>query len=197
MPTTYGNHWAWAIDVDSLLAGGAVDDTIVIEPSPGDPLPGSSGLDGRDTAVTALLRVDLSALTLEDGDSIQLLRGSSSEAIDGGLFLSLLLKKSNGQYLLQARTRDDAEAIQKTGWATLSAQHDLAIQWRASSAPGADDGALRYWADGAILGQLVGLDNDTKRIEALAFGAHRSVLSQSTGSLGELRLSDLASFPGQ
>lgn len=193
-----GSTWSWAIDVDQLRASSTIEDAILVEPSPGDPVPGNSLLDGRDTAATALLRLDLEDLTLEDGESIQLIRGSSSENIDGGLFLSLQLIREDDQYWLVARTRDDDGSIQKTPWSALShTQHDLALQWRAGSADGADDGVLRFWIDGRMAGERLDLDNDTWTIEALAFGAHRSVLGTSSTPRGKLLLSDLASFPGQ
>lgn len=202
--TSAPGSWAWAIDVDSLVDANGIDDTVLIDSSPGDQAPNGQIMAGRDTATTALLRVDFKHLNLGEGDSIRLLRGSGSVNLNGGLHLSLVMHRLNGLYRVRVTVReDDAEngqgvTFKTTPWYVLggASLHDFAVQWRASSADGADDGEVRLWVDGQFAGENLNVDNDSKVMETLAFGAHRSILSNS-GSLGTIYFDDLASFPGQ
>ena len=59
-----------------------------------------------------------------------------------------------------------------TPWtAVTDASHFLEIGWRAASSAAIHDGALRWWIDGDLQGKNTNLDNDTRRIDSVLWGA--------------------------
>jgi hypothetical protein len=49
--------------------------------------------------------------------------------------------------------------------------HPIEIDWQAATASSANDGSLIFWIDGIQKASIAGVDNDTKRIDSLRFGA--------------------------
>jgi hypothetical protein len=71
-----------------------------------------------------------------------------------------------------AAAKDTASGFATTSWFTMTnAWHAIEIDWRASSAPGANSGGLTLWIDGVQSANLTGVDNDTRRIESARLGA--------------------------
>ena len=56
------------------------------------------------------------------------------------------------------------------------------IDWRASTASGANNGGLTLWIDGTQRANLIGIDNDTRRIDRVQLGAVMGVDSGTRGS---------------
>jgi hypothetical protein len=55
------------------------------------------------------------------------------------------------------------------------------LDWRASTAAGANNGGLTFWIDGVQQANLTGVDNDTRRIDRVRLGA---VSGLDSGTLG-------------
>jgi hypothetical protein len=55
------------------------------------------------------------------------------------------------------------------------------VDWRTSTAAGANNGGLTLWIDGVQQANLTGVDNDTRRIERVRLGA---VAGIDTGTRG-------------
>jgi hypothetical protein len=87
--------------------------------------------------------------------------------------LRVEFRRSSGLYQLRAQLLNDTT----NGWTTSSyftisdAPHFVELNWRASTAAGANNGGLTFWIDGAQQVDLTGIDNDTRRIESARLGA--------------------------
>jgi RHS repeat-associated protein len=85
---------------------------------------------------------------------------------------SLNLRYSSGDYQLSMGTSDESAGWRSTPWLTIADQmHVIEFDWQTASAAGANNGALYLWVDNQLVGALVGLDNDTLRIEQIQLGA--------------------------
>jgi hypothetical protein len=90
-------------------------------------------------------------------------------------------------YQVRALLLNDSKTIISTNWLPLSdAPHALELDWRASTAAGANNGSLTFWiygiqqadltgVDQVRLGAVSGVDNGTRGIYFFdAFESHRS-----------------------
>jgi hypothetical protein len=69
-----------------------------------------------------------------------------------------------------------------TNWFTINdAPHFIELDWRAATVPGANDGGITLWIDGAQQADLIGVDNDTRRIDRVRLGALTGI---DTGTRG-------------
>jgi len=59
--------------------------------------------------------------------------------------------------------------------------HYIKLDWKASSAAGANNGYVTLWIDGAQKANLTGVDNDTRLIDRIRLGA---VAGLDTGTRG-------------
>ena len=86
-----------------------------------------------------------------------------------------------------AETSVVAEALLVDGWRAV------ALDWRASSAAGANDGRLDLWIDGVAQTGLAGLDSDTLRVDHVRWGAVGGI---DAGTEGSLQLDEFESRRG-
>lgn len=116
-------------------------------------------------------RLDPATAGLAQGDSFVLAGGSDTDALHGGEHLRLRLRAFDGALELRAEEKDDADVVRATAWTPLGAGvQTVELQWRAAGGPEADDGWVRLWLDGDERGELVGLDNDGRRVESFRLG---------------------------
>ncbi|HVQ30331.1 MAG TPA: hypothetical protein VMV21_12160, partial [Vicinamibacteria bacterium] len=95
----------------------------------------------------------------------------------------VVLRKTGGQYAVQAYTRLDSGALSATPAVNVTdAPHAIAFAWQRASGAGANNGGFLLAIDGATIGSLTGLDNDTGAIEAVRLG----VLGLTQGTAGTL-----------
>jgi Matrixin len=105
---------------------------------------------------------------------------------------TLSLRVAAGGPEIQARVRRDDGRNAATSFVPLpldAGAHAIEIDWRRSSAPGADDGRFEMWVDGASTAVLDRLDNDLYLVEHARLG----VMGASTAASGTLRLDDFVS----
>jgi len=89
----------------------------------------------------------------------------------------------NRNYQVYAGLVRDAGSWVNSGWMNLSdAPHTIEIEWRASTAAGANNGVLTLWVDGVQRASLTGIDNDTKRIENVRLGAVEGIDTRTRGT---------------
>ncbi len=145
--------------------------------------------------VTALMRLDTSALNLGHGDSMRIMRSSNLDTLASGFQLSLILQRWNYDYRVQLVGIGNSSGLRTSAWYTLpDTTVDLAIQWRAAD-PGADNGQMRLWEGGTLVSEHLGLDNEGQRVESLGFGVFNLTFSGDVRVWpGTLRLDDLASI---
>jgi hypothetical protein len=87
------------------------------------------------------------------------------------------------RYDVRAKILNDGNTYANTAWTTLTnARHSLEIDWRASTAPGANNGSVTMWVDGAETGAATAIDNDTRRIEAVQLGAVSGIDASTRGT---------------
>ncbi|MEM7350601.1 MAG: hypothetical protein AAF657_07330 [Acidobacteriota bacterium] len=176
--------WGLSINIDDLRVLSRAIDAVVIDNSP-----------AQATSLTGLLHVNTVDLDLENYEAIRLVRGASGDSMSGNRHLSLVLKRFDGQYRIQARAKSDSGAWHGTPWHPLTGnEHDLVVRWNQSSGPGSNDGEIHLWVGGVLVGSKLGIDNDSRVIESVAFGAHEPNLNFSHTIRGDLYLDDLASF---
>jgi hypothetical protein len=97
--------------------------------------------------------------------------------------LQLELRFQSTGYELRALLLNDGKGWISTSWIPLSdAPHALELDWRAASAPGANNGGLTFWIDGIQQADLTGVDNDTRRIEQVRLGAASGVDNGTRGT---------------
>ena len=89
----------------------------------------------------------------------------------------------NGVYQVRASILNDSSTFSSTAWHTISdGPHPIEFDWLASSAPGANNGSVTLWIDGAQKEIRGGIDNDTRRVESIRLGAVSGVDSGTRGT---------------
>jgi hypothetical protein len=98
------------------------------------------------------------------------------------LVVRLQFRRSSNLYQVQASILNDGTTWRSSTWQTISdAPHQIKLDWRAATAPGANDGRLTLWIDAVQKGDLTAVDNDTRRIDRARLGA---VTGIDTGTRG-------------
>ncbi|MCE7989771.1 MAG: hypothetical protein DYG89_52160 [Caldilinea sp. CFX5] len=99
------------------------------------------------------------------------------------VMLRLEFRLYNGAYQLRGALRRDDGAWQTSSWSAISdAPHALELDWRAATAPGANNGGLTFWIDGVQKAALSGTDNDTLRVDRIRLGAIAGLDAGAQGS---------------
>jgi hypothetical protein len=183
-----GNLTAWSSSVvdggdlstssSAALIGGQglqalIDDNnalVVIDESP-----------ALETRYRARFYFDPNSIPMAIGDAHLIFLGSSGGGAIQQLQLELRFQATG--YEVRALLVNDAKAWISTSWLTLSdAPHALELDWRASTAIGANNGGLTFWIDGLQQADLTGVDNDTRRIDQVRLGAVSGVDNGTRGT---------------
>jgi hypothetical protein len=89
----------------------------------------------------------------------------------GTSVMQIEIRYSGTAYQLRAGLVTDGGSLTNTSLYTISdASHVIEIDWRASSAPGANNGGLSLWIDEVQQTGISNADNDTRRIESVRLG---------------------------
>ena len=122
---------------------------------------------------------DPNSITMASGNAHYIFYGSTGTSTD---VLRIEFRRSSGLYQLQAALRNDKSTWTVSSWFTISdAPHFLELDWRASTAAGANNGGLTFWIDGVQQANLTGVDNDTRRIDRIRLGAVSGLDSGTSG----------------
>ena len=141
----------------------------------------------------ALFRVDFSALVLDQGDRVELIRASEGPSLGTGMILRLLVRDSGGGLQIRLRARDAHDTWRSTAWSPISSQlHHLAVRWQA----GEGDGFAGLWIDGLEAARLTGLANADQGVGVLGVGVLNPLLAPHHGDLPEslIRLDEVTFF---
>ena len=90
--------------------------------------------------------------------------------------------RAGSPYKVDAYVRKDNNGWVYVGWTTITDDvHAIEVDWRASSASGANDGGLTWWVDGTQKGSTSSVDNDTHRIDRVLvrFGGNAAISGAS------------------
>jgi hypothetical protein len=101
----------------------------------------------------------------------------------GTVVMQVEFRFSNSQYQIRASLLNDNTSFTSTAWFTISdAPHPVELDWRASTAAGANNGGLTLWIDGVQKADLTGVDNDTRRIDSIRLGAVAGINNGTRGT---------------
>jgi len=133
-----------------------------------------------ETRYRARFYFDPNSIPMAIGDAHLIFLGSSGGGTVQHLQLELRFQATG--YEVRALLMNDVKTMVSTSWFPLSdASHALELDWRASTAAGANNGGLTFWMDGIQQADLTGVDNDTRRIDQVRLGAASGV---DTGTRG-------------
>lgn len=141
-----------------------------------------------ETTYRLSLRFDPNTLNYPVGENFYLV-----DVKDVGNISRMGLQYSaNNGHRLRLFAREDSNVLTESPWFIApNGDQELELEWRQSSAPGANDGTAIFHLDGALKTALDCLDSDAVVISATAIGASRGI---ETGGSGSLYLDQFASF---
>ena len=166
-----------SVTLNAALAGrfgmsALVDDNTAIHVTDDRPN-GESGYQVR-------FRFDPNGMAMANGNLHALFYGYSGTST---LVLKLEMRFATGQYQVRAAVRNDAAAWTNSAWFVISdAPHLLQLNWRAATAIGANNGRLAFRLDGVLKSNLLGIDNDTRRLDRVRLGALTGIDNGTRGS---------------
>jgi hypothetical protein len=123
--------------------------------------------------------LDPNSIGMDDGDSLAVFRGYSSNSTP----LVIYLSATSGGYQLQLVVIDDGGNLL---WSDLVQLGDgpqqIDLDWAAGTAPGANDGSVTFEVNGEPALLLVSLDNDGHRLDEVRLGAVGGIDGGTRGS---------------
>jgi hypothetical protein len=94
----------------------------------------------------------------------------------------LQIRYSGHGFQLRSGVMSDRSRWSYTSWITLSqAWQPIELSWNASTAPGANNGNLTLWLDGAQIASLTVIDNDQQNIDKVSLGVVDGMDSTTQG----------------
>ena len=129
---------------------------------------------------TANFRFDPNSISMRSGNAHYLFYGYTGTST---IVTRIELRYYSGHYELRANIRNDGSTWYNTAWVTLTdAPHQVALEWRASTAAGANNGLVSLSVDGGAPVSLTNIDNDTRRIDRIRFGPAGGLDSGTRGT---------------
>jgi|GEM_PF-5064998 len=133
-----------------------------------------------ETRYRARFYFDPNSVVMSNGNANYIFYGYTVTSTD---VLRIEFRRSSGAYQLQAAARNDKSSWSASNWVTISdAPHFVELDWRASTAAGANNGSLTFWIDAIQQANLTGIDNDTRRIDRVRLGAVSGLDSGTSGT---------------
>jgi calcineurin-like phosphoesterase family protein len=123
---------------------------------------------------------DPNSLPMASGDAHFIFKGFAGTSTE---VLRMEFRYFSGAYQSRAFLLDDGTIWTGTNWFTLSdAPNIIELDWRASTAVGANNGGLTLWINGTQQQDLTGIDNDTRRIDRSRLGALTGIDAGTRGT---------------
>jgi hypothetical protein len=126
---------------------------------------------------------------MADGDEFKI--AVIEDASDFIAYLDLEYTTAGG-YKIRLYTRNDLAGYNSSGLSSTAAGSGpvtILARWKASSAAGADDGAMQWYEDGVYKNQLTGIDNDTMTVDRFTLGSRHG--QQDVGTSGDILFKDI------
>ena len=122
------------------------------------------------------------SLTMSNGNAFYIFDGINLWTGDSVFRIELI--RESGVYKLRVRIMNDAYIYTTGSKFTIgNAWRPIEIEWQASSAPGANNGFLTLWIDGALKQTISTIDNDQHKIGEIQLGAVSGIDSGTSGSM--------------
>jgi hypothetical protein len=100
--------------------------------------------------------------------------------------LVIELRKNGNSFQIRAGLLNDRGRWSYTGWTMLPNSPNpwkaIELDWRASTAAGANNGGLILWLNGTQVANLTGIDNDLQKVDWAALGAVNGIDSTTRGT---------------
>jgi hypothetical protein len=145
-----------------------------------NPIYVSDASPNAETRYRARFYFDPNSIAMSSNDSHYIFYGYSGTST---VVLRMELRFSKGSYQIRVALRNDSSSWTSSSWFTISdTAHILEIDWRASTASGANKGGLTLWIDTTQRANLSGVDNDTRRIDSIQLGAISGIDSGTRGT---------------
>ena len=123
---------------------------------------------------------DPNSITMVNNDAHYLFYGYSGSS---AVVLRVEFRLNKSRHQLRTAIRNDSNSWTNSSWFTISdAPHFIELDWRASTASGANNGGLTLWIDDVPRANLTGVDNDTRRIDRVQLGAVAGIDSGTRGT---------------
>ena len=120
------------------------------------------------------------SITMASGNAHYLLYGLTGTGV---VTVRLEFGWSGTSYRIRAAASNNSTTFTTTPWFNISnAPHYIEIDWRAATGSGTNDGGLTLWVDGTQRANLTGINNNTRRIESVRFGAVAGIDSGTRGA---------------
>jgi hypothetical protein len=123
---------------------------------------------------------DPNSISMANGNAHFILYGYSGVS---PIVLRVEFRRFNHTYQLRAGILSDADIWSDTSWVTITdASHFIELDWRAATPAGANNGGLTLWIDGIQQANLIGVDNDSHRIDRVRWGTVAGVDNKTRGA---------------
>jgi hypothetical protein len=122
---------------------------------------------------------DPNSITMTSGANHFIFYGySGSKAV-----LRVQFRFSNGAYQIRAGLQNNGSSWTDTSYMAISdAPHAIEVNWKAATGSGANNGTLTFWIDGAQVGSVSGIANDTHKIDSIRLGAVNAIDAGTSGT---------------
>lgn len=141
----------------------------------------SDATPANETRYRARFYFDPNSISMSSGNSFYMFYGYNAA---NTVLLRIEFRYASGTYQLRVNTLNDSGTWLSTTYINLSdSVHYVEIDWRASSAAGANNGVVTLWLDGVQRANLTGVDNDTRRIDRVSLGVVAGIDSRTRGTL--------------
>ncbi len=132
-----------------------------------------------ETHYRARFKFDPNSIVMANGDSHTLFRSTSGMTS----MVYITIGVTNGLHTIQFGVFSDTGAVYLSNQVPLNDSPQLIeFDWRAATSAGANNGGLTAWIDGVQQANLVGIDNDTHRIETSRLGPSGGIDTGTVGS---------------
>jgi YD repeat-containing protein len=122
---------------------------------------------------------DPNTITMSNGNAHYLLYALNRSDV---VVARVEVARNSSVYQVRAAVVNDSTTWSSIAWTTISdAPHKLEFDWKAATAPGANNGGITFWVDGVQKGTFTNIDNDTRKVDYVQFGA---VAGIDTGTRG-------------
>lgn len=133
-----------------------------------------------ETLITVQFMIDPNSLTMGDGESFRVVTANGTATL--AAFACYLKYTTAGGYEIFSYVKLDDGTFQSSSTAITDAPHTVMMVWAAATAAGADDGYMQTYIDGEWVSSITGLDNDTKVVDEILYGAELSIDAGTTGT---------------
>jgi RHS repeat-associated protein len=120
------------------------------------------------------------SISMTSGNAHYIFVGRNTASLE---VLRVEFRYYNSAYQIRTNIRNDSTGYSNSSWYTMSnAWHVIEIDWKASSAAGANNGYITLWIDGAQQGSVTGIDNDTRRVDEARLGPLSGIDTSTRGT---------------